>query len=183
MTPSDTAPSDVPLQASAPAAPTIRRRLMAMVYETFLLVAVEMLAVLLFLVVTRNNQAPVFQHALKAYLFLVTGAYFIHFWCDSGHTLAMKTWRLRLVADGHPRVPLRTAALRYLLAWGWFLPALVACAALGLKGKGEIALAVVIGIAAWALTALFDRDRRGAGRRFLHDRLAGTRIVALPKRR
>lgn len=181
MTPSDTAPPEAAPDASlqaAPAAPSVKRRLMAMVYETFLLVAVEMLAVALFLLVTRNNHAPVYQHAMKAYLFIVTGAYFIHFWCDSGHTLAMKTWRLRLVADGHARVPLRIALLRYLLAWGWFLPALVACGVLGLKGKGDIAAAVVIGIAAWALTALLDRDRR-----FLHDRMAGTRIVALPKRR
>ena len=59
-----------------------------------------------------------------------------------------------------------------------FLPALIACAALGLTSKRDVGLAIGIGIAAWALTALFDRDRR-----FLHDRLAGTRIVALPKRR
>ena len=163
----------VPAPASTPA-PGIGRRLLAMLYETFLLVAVLMLAVALYLLVTRNNHAPVYQHGLKAFLFLVTGAYFIRCWTDSGHTLAMKTWRLRLVADGQPRVPLRTALLRYLLAWGWFLPALAACAALGLTSKGQVAAAVAIGIAAWALTALFDRDRR-----FLHDRLAGTRVVAL----
>jgi len=167
-----------PLPPPPPPPPGIGRRLLAMVYETLLLLAVEMLAVALYLLVTRNNHAPVFQHGLKAYLFIVTGAYFIQSWTDSGHTLAMKTWRMRLVADGHARVPLRTALLRYLLAWGWFLPALAACAALGLKGKGEVAAAIAVGIAAWALTALFDRDRR-----FLHDRLSGTRMVALPKRR
>lgn len=160
------------------ATPSIKRRLTAMVYETFLLLAVEMLAVALWLLLTRNSHAPLAQHGLKVFLFLITGAYFIHAWSGSGHTLAMKTWRLRVVADGHARVPLRIALLRYLLAWGWFLPALVACGVLGLKGKGDIAAAVVIGIAAWALTALLDRDRR-----FLHDRMAGTRIVALPKRR
>jgi uncharacterized RDD family membrane protein YckC len=159
------------------ATPTVKRRLIAMVYETFLLLAVEMLAVALYLLVTRNNHAPVFQHGLKAYLFLVTGAYFIHFWTDSGHTLAMKTWRMRLVADGHPRVPLRTAALRYLLAWGWFLPALVACTLLDLKDKRSIGAAIAVGVLGWALTAFLDRDRR-----FLHDRLAGTRLVSLPSK-
>jgi uncharacterized RDD family membrane protein YckC len=29
---------------------------------------------------------------------------------------------------------------------------------------------------AWGLTALLDKDRQ-----FLHDRLAGTRLIALPK--
>jgi uncharacterized RDD family membrane protein YckC len=158
------------------ATPSIKRRLIAMVYETFLLLAVEMLAVGLYLLITQNRHEPVFQHGLKAFLFLVTGVYFIHAWTDSGHTLAMKTWRMRLVADGQARVPLRTAALRYLLAWGWFLPALLACAVLGLKDKGQIGIALAIGVLAWGMTALFDKDRR-----FLHDRLAGTRVVSLPK--
>jgi uncharacterized RDD family membrane protein YckC len=164
-----------PTETTAPGSPTVKRRLIAMVYEVFLLLAVEMAAVAVYLLVTGNRHGPLFEHGLKAFLFLVTGAYFIRSWTDGGHTLAMKTWRLRLVADGHPRVPLRTAALRYLLAWGWFLPALLACGALGLKDKRDIGVALAIGVVAWACTALFDRDRR-----FLHDRLAGTRIVAMP---
>jgi uncharacterized RDD family membrane protein YckC len=156
--------------------PTIKRRLVVMVYETFLLLAVEMLAVALYLLVTRNSHAPLAQHGMKVFLFLVTGAYFIWSWTDSGHTLAMKTWRLRLTADGQARVPLRTAALRYLLAWGWFLPALLVCGAFGLTGKLEVSIAVGAGVLAWGLTAFLDKDRR-----FLHDRLAGTRLVQLPK--
>ncbi|MDN4054412.1 RDD family protein [Massilia sp. YIM B02763] len=158
--------------------PSIKRRLTAMVYETFLLAAVEMLAVALWLVVTGNRHDPVFQHGLKAWLFLVTGAYFVYSWTNSGHTLAMKTWRLCVVTEGGARVPLRTAVLRYLAAWGWFLPALLVCWLAGLHGKGEMAAALAVGIAAWSMTALFDKDRR-----FLHDRLAGTRIVAIPKAR
>nr|WP_314541632.1 RDD family protein [uncultured Massilia sp.] len=156
--------------------PSIKRRLTAMVYETFLLAAVEMLAVALWLVVTGNRHDPLFQHGLKAWLFLVTGAYFVYAWTNSGHTLAMKTWRLCVVTNDGARLPLRTAVLRYLAAWGFFLPALLACAAFGLHGKGAIAAAIVVGVVAWSMTALFDKDRR-----FLHDRLAGTRIVAVPK--
>jgi uncharacterized RDD family membrane protein YckC len=60
----------------------------------------------------------------------------------------MKTWKIRLVAPGHDRVPPFAALLRFVLAL----------------------LAVPTGIAlGWAL---FDRDRQ-----FLHDRLAGTRLV------
>jgi uncharacterized RDD family membrane protein YckC len=158
--------------------PSIKRRLIAMVYETFLLLAVEMLAVAVYLPVTHNNHAPVFQYGLKVWLFVVTGAYFVWGWTNSGHTLAMKTWRMQVVTNGHARLPLHTAVVRYLLAWGWFLPALVACTALGLKDKGQIAAAIGAGVVAWSLTAFLDRDRR-----FLHDRLAGTRIVALPKKR
>jgi uncharacterized RDD family membrane protein YckC len=156
--------------------PTVKRRLIAMIYEAFLLLAVEMLAVALFLVVTRNNHAPVFQYAMKVWLFVVTGAYFVWGWTNSGHTLAMKTWRMQVVTHDGARLPLTTAIVRYLLAWGWFLPALLACTALGLKDKAQIGAAVAVGVLAWGLTALIDRDRQ-----FLHDRLAGTRLVLLPK--
>lgn len=166
--------------AAAPAAtvptPTIKRRLTVMVYELFLLFAVEMLAVLVYILITGNRQEPVFQYGLKLFLFLVTGLYFTWCWRDSGHTLAMKTWRIKVVQAGHARLPWRTAIVRYLLAWGWFAPALLACAVLGLHARGEIALALAIGMAAWAATALFDQDRQ-----FLHDRLAGTRLIFLPK--
>jgi uncharacterized RDD family membrane protein YckC len=162
---------------TASSIPTVRRRLVVMVYETFLLLAVEMLAVALYLLVTRNSHAPLAQHGLKLFLFLVTGAYFVWCWTDSGHTLAMKTWRLRLISIGQPRVPLRSAVLRYLLAWGWFLPALIVCAVFGLTGKAEVSAVVAAGVAAWSLTAFLDKDRQ-----FLHDRLAGTRLVQLPKK-
>jgi uncharacterized RDD family membrane protein YckC len=156
--------------------PPVTRRLISLVYEAFLLFAVEMLAVLLYLLVTGNRHEPVYQHGLKFFLFLVTAAYFVHFWTDSGHTLAMKTWRLKLVMPGYARVPFRIAAIRYVLAWGWFMPALLAYSAFGVRTKGGLAAAVAIGIVAWALTAFFDKDRQ-----FLHDKLAGTRVIALPK--
>jgi len=156
--------------------PTVKRRLIVMVYETFLLLAVEMLAVALYLLVTRNSHEALAQYGLKFFLFLVTGAYFVWCWTDSGHTLAMKTWRLRLTAGQQSRVPLKTAMLRYVLAWGWFLPALLVCAAFGLKGRLEVFAVIAAGIAAWGLTAFLDKDRQ-----FLHDRLAGTRLVLLPK--
>lgn len=158
--------------------PSVKRRLIAMLYEAFLLLAVEMLATALYLLVTRNDHAPVFQYGLKVWLFIVTGVYFVWSWTNSGHTLAMKTWRMQVVTNGGARLPLRMAIVRYLLAWGWFLPALVACTVLGLKDKGQVGAAIAVGVLGWGLTAFLDRDRQ-----FLHDRLAGTRIVALPKKR
>jgi uncharacterized RDD family membrane protein YckC len=137
-----------------PGTPTIKRRLAVMVYEFFLLFAVEMLAVLLYLLVTGNRQDPLFQHGLKVYLFVITGLYL----------------------PGHARLPWRVAIVRYLTAWGWFAPALIVCAAFGLHAKADIAIALALGVAAWAATAWLDPDRQ-----FLHDRLAGTRQIGLPK--
>jgi uncharacterized RDD family membrane protein YckC len=158
--------------------PTVKRRLTAMVYETFLLLAVAMLATALWLVVTGNRHDPVYRHGLKAWLFLVIGGYFVYSWTNSGHTLAQKTWRLCVVTEAGDRVPPRVAVLRYLAAWGFFLPALLACAAFGLHDKAQMAGALLVGIAAWSMTAWLDPERR-----FLHDRLAGTRVVQLPKAR
>lgn len=161
----------------SPATPaTLARRLICMVYEALLLTAVELFAVAVFLLVTQNRHTPFYEHALQCTLFLVTAAYFIHFWTDSGHTLAMKTWRIKLVLPGYARVPIRIAAMRFMLSWGWFLPALLACYLLKLSHKGQIGIALGIGVVAWALTAFLDKDRQ-----FLHDKLLGTRLIALPK--
>lgn len=166
----------MPNNPEAVATPTVKRRIISMVYEAFLLLSVEMLATALYMLVTGNRQDPIFQHGRNAVLFLVALAYFVHFWTDSGHTLAMKTWRIKVVWPGSTRLPLKIAVLRYFLAWGWFLPALLVCSAAGLHDKGQIAIALLIGMVAWALTAFFDKDRQ-----FLHDKLAGTRLVSMPK--
>lgn len=167
----------MPATKPAPVAtPTILRRVTVMLYEALLLFSVEMLAIAFYMLVTLNSQHPLAREGMKVWLFLVTAAYFMWCWIDSGHTLAMKTWRIKVVKLGHHKLPLGTAALRFLLAWGWFAPALLVCWAFGLHGKAQIGIALAIGIVAWALTALLDKDRQ-----FLHDRLAGTRLIALPK--
>lgn len=165
--------------AIAPAigTPTIKRRLIAMVYEAFLLTAVEALAVFLFIFATGNRQEPAYRAGLMVFLFLVTAAYFVHSWSGSGFTLAMKTWRIKVVKVGYAKVPFKNAAIRYLLAWGWFAPALAVGALLDLHHFREWAITLTIGLVAWALTAFLDKDRQ-----FLHDRIAGTRLIALPKK-
>jgi uncharacterized RDD family membrane protein YckC len=121
-----------------------------MCYESLLLIGV--LAVLL---VLPHALLGAFAHhvavpaVLWAHCFTVLLVYFLWFWSHGGQTLAMKTWRIRLVArDGAAVRPVQSL-LRFLLCW----PSIV------LGGAGIV----------WAL---FDRDRQ-----FLHDRLAGTQLV------
>jgi uncharacterized RDD family membrane protein YckC len=125
------------------------RRLICMAYESLLLLAVTFFAALLFLLASGGSASGWIRHAFQAYLFLVIGLYFAGSWRRQGQTLAMKTWGLRLVGANGSRITLRQAIMRYLCAW----PSLALCG---------------IGI----LYAPFDRDRQ-----FLHDRLAGTKIV------
>jgi len=148
---------------------------MAMLYDLMLITAVEFFVNFLFIFVTGNRKDPVYHYLGIALFFLVAAAYFIHAWHGSGFTLAMKTWRIKVVKVGHARVPFTAALLRHVLAWGWVLPALFASYALKLS-HGQIGVALALNVAAWALTAFLDKDRQ-----FLHDRLAGTRLIALPK--
>jgi uncharacterized RDD family membrane protein YckC len=154
--------------------PTIKRRLMAMLYDLLLITAVEFFANFLFIFLTGNRQAPLFRQLGIALFFLVAATYFLHAWCGSGFTLAMKTWRIKLVKVGHARVPFGAALLRHVLAWCWLLPALYVAHVLKL-GHGQTGIALVIGVVIWALTAFLDKDRQ-----FLHDKLAGTRLIQLP---
>ncbi len=134
----------------APAAPLLRR-LAALFYEALLLLAVLWLAGLLFSLIGLELRLPHPRLAYQLYLVLVAGGYFVWQWVRGGQTLPMKTWRLRLVArDG--------GSLTWRQAWLRYLAALVGLAVLGL---GFV----------WAL---FDRDRL-----FLHDRIAGTRLVRM----
>lgn len=160
--------------------PSLKLRLICLVYEAFLVTAVVMLGLLIFLLLAQlfniDAKGPVVFYGRTIVLFLVAGVYFVHCWTGSGHTLAMKTWRIKLVKVGYATVPLKAAMLRYVLAWGWLFPAIVACFAFGWRGKAEVACAVAVGIVAWGLTAFLDKDRQ-----FLHDKLAGTRLISLPK--
>jgi uncharacterized RDD family membrane protein YckC len=148
-----------------------------MVYETFLVTAVVMFALLIFLFIASRLDPKVAYYGRTIVLVLASGAYFIWCWTSSGHTLAMKTWRIKLVMVGHAQVPFRAAFVRYVFAWGWVLPGLLLCWALGIHSKTGIPLVVGLNIIAWSLTAFLDKDRQ-----FLHDRLAGTRLITLPKK-
>lgn len=140
-----------------PAAPAgtagIARRAGSLVYEALLLAALLFICTWVFLFFAQTLDATLARHLLQAWLVMLTGAYFVYCWTHGGQTLPMKTWRVWLVMRTGNAVPARIAIRRYLFA----LLSLAAC------GLGF----------AWALV---DRDRQ-----FLHDRLAGTRLVVLAR--
>jgi uncharacterized RDD family membrane protein YckC len=164
-------------EAGAPA--PLVRRFAALAYESLLLGAVVLLAGFLFALAftppgdgaVRALRVPALPMRMLM-LAVVFGAAALHFgWCWTGgrRTLPMKTWRMRLVrADGRD-LDLRTAALRYAAAWSGPALAVAAYAALAPTGRPRLALWLLLFNYAWAFV---DRDRR-----FLHDRIAGTRIV------
>jgi uncharacterized RDD family membrane protein YckC len=169
--------------AHATAAPWPRaglaRRFAALAYELLLVVAILFVAGFLFLpLVTPGHAADAAALAVPALpqrvllfclLFATLAAYFIWSWSLGRRTLPMKTWRLSLVLrDGQPLSP-RTALRRYLGTWIGPALALGAFATLARYGWGAHA--------AWLLAFNFLWAFVDPERQFLHDRLAGTRIV------
>lgn len=157
------------------ATPTIKRRLIVMLYEGVLLFGVIAIAALLFGTAFQQRSAIYLRHELQYWLFFVIGVYFVWFWTHSGQTLPMKTWRMRLVTVDGYAVPLKRAIARYVLAWLWFLPGFAIAWMLDTKAWMSVAI-VMANVAAWALSA-----RLHPSRQFLHDRMVGTRVIQLPR--
>ena len=130
--------------------PGILRRLAGMCYESLLLTGILIVFLILpHVVIAFFAHRVATASALWIHLFLTLLAYFVWFWSHGGQTLAMKTWKIQLLTHaGHPVHPAQ-ALWRYLLCW----PSL-ACGGIGI------------------LWAVFDRNGQ-----FLHDRIAGTRLV------
>lgn len=157
------------------AAPTVKRRLTSMIYEILLAFAALFLPFLIFEIISKASHTPQVEHMRQGLAFLILGIYFVHQWTRKGQTLAMQTWRIKVVQPGHAQLPVRTALLRYLLAWLWVLPGIVVAYAADLSNKHKL-YAIFASIVLWSLTAFLSKDRQ-----FLHDKLAGTRLVQLPK--
>jgi uncharacterized RDD family membrane protein YckC len=159
-------------RAVPPQTPGLHRRLACFVYEGVLLFGVLMVTGLVYGMLTQQRHALVGMHGLQVFVFLVLGTYFSWFWSHGGQTVAMKTWHIRLLTkDGQP-VPAARAALRYVLSWLWFLPALVGSYLAGLRSGAGIALAVTIGVLGYAALSRLNPQRQ-----YWHDRLCGTRLV------
>ncbi len=145
-----------------------------MVYEGMLLFGVLFISGWLFSTLLQQRHALVLRDAQQVWQFLVLGGYFGWFWVHGGQTLAMKTWRVRVVMrDGSPLGWAR-ALMRYVLAWLWFVPGLAVAWLLGAQGW-TLMLIPLLNVVLWAAAVRLDADRQ-----FLHDRLAGTRLVLAP---
>jgi len=135
-----------------PATPSLVRRLLCLVYEALLLTAVVFLAGGTATALARVAALESPRLLTQTTVLLLCIGYFVIQWQRSGQTLPMKTWHIRLVSRSGARITWGRAALR-----------------LALAAIGYLALGITV------LWALADRDRQ-----FLHDRLAGTRLITLP---
>ena len=134
---------------------SLARRLGALLYDGLIVVALWMLTGAIVLSFTGGEAIPAGTFWFRGLLLLVAGLFFTAFWTRDGQTLGMRAWRLKLVQEDGDVPGWRTAGLRFAAG----------CLSLGALGAGF-------------LFALFDEHKRA-----WHDKVAGTRLVVLPKRR
>lgn len=147
----------------APRRPLIGWRVLALIYDLWPVVALWMLASVVFTVgftlaghASRENIAPfsALQWLLWLVCWLITAGYAVLSWRRGGQTLGMRPWRLKVVApDGHSAPDTRALAIRFAV--------------------GTVSL-LAAGLGFW--WAWLDRDRLT-----WHDRASGTRMVRLAK--
>jgi len=154
------------------------RRLGALLYEALLLFAMAIVVGFAFLPLvspagpgdTTLRIPSIFARTLLFCVLAGAAAlYYTWNWSEGRRTLPQKTWRLQIVgANGGP-VTRRTALVRYVAAW--IGPALALLAYVVVPSeRAPYAVMLLAFDYAWVLV---DRDRQ-----FLHDRLAGTRVVS-----
>jgi uncharacterized RDD family membrane protein YckC len=162
------------------------RRVVSFMYEILLLTALLLIAEGVFqgvfqlisgLSVTQLTDYPWIGVVNFVWLLLVTLFYFGWCWMRGGQTLAMKTWRSRLLMQDGTSLTRHAVLIRFAVAsvcYGPLLPVYLLA-----RKQAEYQPLLWVSLVLFVLPllwALFDRDKQ-----FLHDRLAKTRMVFFPK--
>lgn len=155
------------------------RRYASLGYEGLLLAAIVMVTG--FVTIPLVSPATRASHTLEVptlsarvfsacVVFGLAGIYFVWSWTEGRRTLPMKTWGLALIRAGGGSVDAKAAVTRYLATWIGPLAALAAYQALT---PAHVAMQ-----AAWLALLNYVWPIVDPEKAFLHDRIAGTRIVA-----
>lgn len=153
-------------------APALIRRLAAFLYEGVVLFGVVMVVGAIYSIGTNQTHGLHGRNGMQAVLFLSLALYFIWFWTHGGQTLAMRSWQLRLVSSTGQPVTLKQALMRFMLAWLWFVPALVVAWLAGWHQSKLLYGIIGVWVGTYALLALLHPQKQ-----FWHDAASGTRVI------
>ena len=112
-----------PAEFSALPSPQFWRRVSCTLYEQLVLLGVVALTFLvpnLALGILFGVSLPSWLTFL--YLYVVLGLYFVWYWSKSGQTLAMQTWRIRMINQNGYTLSRHQAFWRYMYGSLWILP-------------------------------------------------------------
>jgi uncharacterized RDD family membrane protein YckC len=155
-------------------APRLMRRMACWLYESTLLFGVIFVPEFAYTAITQTQQNDLqTRHEQQTLLFVVLALYFAWFG-HKGQTLAMKTWRIKLVDTQGQRVSMTRALWRFVLSLIWFMPALAAYSVLDLSAM-QCVQWMGVWIFVWALSSMLRSDKQ-----FWHDVWAGTRLIDVP---
>ena len=161
--------------------PSLGKRVALNLYELLVLIGVAAFAFLLphlligvFLSVT----AP--PWFLLAHLYLLLALYFTWYWTRPGQTLAMQTWRIRMISANGFNLTRRQAIWRYVYGSLWIVPCVFLQWIFHLEKWQIIEMLFAVALFIWPLSIFLDR-RSTSLRQSLPDRLANSRLVELPK--
>lgn len=115
-----------------------------------------------------------------AYLYAALGIYFVWYWTKTGQTLAMQTWRVRLIGKSGNTLNRRQAMRRYVFGSLWIIPCIFLQWVFHLEKWQIIEMLFTVSLFFWPLSVYLDRNP-AQFRQSIADRLAGTRLVELPK--
>ncbi len=170
-----------PAELSVLPSPQFWRRVSCCLYEQLVLLGVIALAFLLpnlALGILFGVSLPSWLTFL--YLYTVLGIYFVWYWTKTGQTLAMQTWRIRMI-DQYGHTLKRPQALwRYIYGSLWIIPCVLLQWAFHVEKWQIIEMLFAVALFFWPLTIFLDRKNL-MQRQSLADRFAGTRLVELPK--
>ena len=153
-------------------APGIGRRLTSFIYEGVLLFGIVVPVALVYGVITNQRHALQGREGLGVVLTLALLAYFGWCWFNTGQTLAMKTWHLKLVTPLGGRLAPWQVVVRFVTMWLWFAPPLVMAHQLQWHSTQQILGALAMWVLIYALSSLFLPRQQ-----FLHDLISGTRMI------
>ena len=171
----------IPAELNALPSPPFLRRVSCALYEQLVLLGVVALTFMLpnlALGILLGVSLPSWLTFL--YLYVVLGIYFVWYWTKSGQTLAMQTWRVRIIGSGGFNLTHRQATWRYIFGSLWIAPCILLQWLFGLQKWQIIEMLFTVALFLWPLSIYLDRVSPLL-RQSLPDRFSGTRLVELPK--
>lgn len=170
-----------PAELNALPAPQFWRRVFCTLYEQLVLLGVIALTFLL----PNLGLGILFGISLPSwltflYLYVVLGVYFSWYWTKSGQTLAMQTWRIRMIGPGGHKLTRKQAIWRYVYGSLWLIPCVLLQWLFELQRWQIIEMLFAVALFLWPLSIYLNRVSPLL-RQSLPDRFSGTRLVELPK--
>jgi uncharacterized RDD family membrane protein YckC len=138
--------------------PSFWRRVFCGLYEQLVLLGVIALTFLL----PNLGLGVLFGIALPSwltflYLYILLGIYFVWYWTKSGQTLAMQTWRIRIIDKDGCTLNRRQATWRYIFGSLWILPCVALQAIFHLERWLIIEMLFAVALFLWPLSIFLDR--------------------------